>query len=1379
MFKKLFLGCLVLLVFALVGATVYFNMIDWNEHKSLIAKQFSDATGKEVSFNGTVSFNIFPTPSLEASDIEVYNAGENGAKVNLANIQKMVATLSIRSLMQGRLNVETMTVINPEIYIEAYSDGRLNWQSNTGTAQDFSINNIEMSFGSVTLENAKVHLINKLYGVNTLIENINAEVISESLFGPYRIEGSYVKDGTPGGFALDFGQFSESFATSVSAVINHLQSESYVRFDGTVLLKNDAVNGTITVESKNPVNFINSMFKGMKISEDYEYPLAMSLAIKSDKSQIVLSNMVIKYAGSAGAGNIFIPRRESKIGESGMERRRIDVDFNMAELNLDVPLTLLQEFLHKYDGGEYVPDSSFDVVADLKAVKTMYNEQVIRDLSISVDFMDNAITLQNCSAQLPFDGTFKAKGEVYGVEKVLTYNFDVDAATTNFARVVQWLGYDLKPLNAGTYKRASAKFTFSGTPQTLKLAPFVFNIDKTGINGKLALVRGAQNKYFAIIEADNINFDNYIAEENPEAGFKDKIIAHFKNLKDLNAVDLQFRLNLGSGIKSKIPFEKLAFEGSLKDGIMKITDLSIGDVATSQIALKGEVSGFGNEPALKNVKYGIDVKDSSAFAEKMGIDAEPFNLNNLVQFSSNGVITGGFNRFAIKNNSKLGNIEASYSGEVADNNGFYNLNGKAGLKNNDFVRMLNDMNIRYNPEYPLGLIRLNADIKGSVHAFLLKKMDLNIGSNHFVGDVLYSDQNGRNLIKADLSINKFEFERFFYNTNTRTEPSNFRSKSERVPFLARPILSKAKINYDWSKDLDIEAKIKTDALSLHNYGFTNARWVMSLNKQLLKVMNFSADKDDGIIDANWELNIAQNAKLKGTAKLQNFKVNKDSWSGLIYGLQSGVLNTEITFDTSLETIDDMFTSFSGKGNFKIDKPVVKGINLSVIEADLENRTIAEGLKSIVQENLSGGSTAFNRLSGDFSVDNGQYVINNTLLDGDTYMLEANANGNFGAWSINSSFHTAFKNIENVGEFDFSLDGTLNAPTLETDIEPIAAYYLEQQQKIAAELQAANDARIQKYRALMEEQQERAHLLKDDLQDNVMQEFKLKSDLCDDEAILKKYSAVNNRIIKSNSLLNDVFAKKDMMDITDDIIAELKAQNDDVSQRLKDIRKDIAKIHAEDVRLRLENAYKSIAALADKPQQIYSRMLEENGKFGERLAAINTQYSSEKDVYARNLKDKIERLTNEVDGAIRQAVRDHGVTEEVDDVEILENYTADFIKIHTGAVERLDAAEAALEEYVRHVGKQVETSEEAYQQWLHDEAIRQKLDENTGSITTDNGKTVKVERNLDEIRRSEAIIRKQGDRVLDFGKKAKTSSQEGLVVKVKDNEVIESGGRILK
>ena len=51
--------------------------------------------------------------------------------------------------------------------------------------------------------------------------------------------------------------------------------------------------------------------------------------------------------------------------------------------------------------------------------------------------------------------------------------------------------------------------------------------------------------------------------------------------------------------------------------------------------------------------------------------------------------------------------------------------------------------------------------------------------------------------------------------------------------------------------------------------------------------------------------------------------------------------------------------------------------------------------------------------------------------------------------------------------------------------------------------------------------------------------------------------------------------------------------------------------------------------------------------------------------------------------------------------------------------------------------------------MHDQEVKRKMEENTGQISTAGGKTVTVERDLDDIRRTEAAVKEQKVKVLDF------------------------------
>ena len=108
-------------------------------------------------------------------------------------------------------------------------------------------------------------------------------------------------------FAFSIGKIANGLSTSVNAVINQPSTETFVRFDGSVLPQNDAINGNLIFESKKLMDFVNSNSDKFKLKPEYDYPLALTLELKSNKQKIEVTNFAVKYGDSAGAGNLLIP----------------------------------------------------------------------------------------------------------------------------------------------------------------------------------------------------------------------------------------------------------------------------------------------------------------------------------------------------------------------------------------------------------------------------------------------------------------------------------------------------------------------------------------------------------------------------------------------------------------------------------------------------------------------------------------------------------------------------------------------------------------------------------------------------------------------------------------------------------------------------------------------------------------------------------------------------------------------------------------------------------------------------------------------------------------------------------------------------------------
>ena len=1303
MFKKLILFIVASFVLVVAGVTLYLNLLDWNEHKAVIAKQFAETTGKKIDFNGAVSFKLLPSPSLEASDVEIYDNDEENNKIVLAKVKKLVASLSFGSLLQKRFNIENMTMVKPEIFVDVFDDGKINWQmSDVATAQDFTVKNVDVSFGSVMVDGAKVSIVDKKHNVNLLFNDVNAEIAAGSFFGPYRIEGSYIKNGDTRGFAFDLGKFSDSFATSVNAVITHPQSESYVRFDGTVMIKNEAVNGNLVVESKNPINFLHSMFSDINVSEKYEYPLAMSLAVKSDKDKITFSNVVIKYADSAAAGSIFIPRaKEKSLGDDTEDRKRIETAFNFTDLNMDLAVDAIGDFLQSYSERDYAPSFDFDVIADFKALKANYKGQTVRDVDVSIDFMNNILSLQNLSANFPFEGTARMKGEMFSKEKVLNYTYDVEMETLNFGQTAVWLGFDLQPISKNIYKRAAAKFTLEGTPQTIKFSPLVLNMDKTSFDAKLAIVRGDKNRYFAIIDADNISFDNYITpmpEEVKADTWKNRIDYYVKKVGFLNDLDLQLKADLKSGIWQRTPFEKAHLEVTFKDGTAKVSKFYVDELASSQIGLKGEVFGFGNALQFKNLRYSLDVANTMSFVNKFGISQPNLKWQNLPNFSSSGILTGDFDRFAMKSESKLGSMSVDYEGEISKQDDNYLFDGKLGVQADDTVKMLHDFYVNYNPSYPLGIFKLLTNVKSNPKLFLMKDMNLNIGANNFAGDVLFSNnEDGRKLIKANLNVNKFEFERFLSGMEQKDENGVFRAKKDDVPFLAKPEFSRSKINYDFMKNYDVEAKLNVISLFYKNYQLKNASWVMSIKNQVLNVVQFVAERGGGTLNTDFELNTLDQNLLKGKISLNNVRVKKDAWSGTLYGLSDGFVSLNMDFSTNASSFYDIYANISGDGNIAIENAEIKGWNLAAIYDDLETRKNSDNLVTLVQDNLSKGTTTFENVKSSFVINNGAFVLENVNFAAQDYDVAAVLKGDLNTWNLDSAFDANVKNVNKVSQFSFEFDGDLSAPMLSVDVSKISGFYEDKLKKKADAIKAVEDARINKYKKLTDEQHKKAVDVANRVQNGIIQKISAYRGRAENKKIKEYYEDVYKQASRQSSLINEVVSESKNITFDDDAISGFQERREAVEAELPKILENLHFVHDQDVRMRVNERFLEVISKSSNLKEYEALFIDVEGAAGKRLANINTKYSLKDDTEAEDYKKKVNLLIDEITESVDYAKNEMKKVKDESDLDVWEDVFDDFEFRKENLTAKRKDLEKVFDEYKDYVEKKVAEEEKKYQQ----------------------------------------------------------------------------------
>ena len=1367
--KKAALIILTLLVLAVGGVSAYVAMIDWNEHKDKIAEQISDVSGKLVAFEGPVSFKIFPTPDLIASNIKVYSNEAGHQDTPLATIDKLVAKLDLWALLKGNFEVKMMSLVNPKIFMEVDNNGRLNWQSSITEEQKLSLDNIEITLDSVLLEKATLNFVNTKHDIDITLENLNAEIIAPSIFGPYRIEGSYIKDNNPEGFALSLGRFSESFATSVNFVLNHPTSETFVRFDGSVLLKNDAINGDVIIESKKPVDFLNKNFKDFQLGAEYDYPFALSLQADTNKTKIALSNIVVKYGSTAGAGNILVPLDPDYIvDEDAPKRRRAEIGFEMTDLDLAPIASALKSVFQKYsaEGAVYNPQLKFDFIADLKAINTLYKGQTLKNFNLSVDYLDNELKIRNLSASLPGDTEFKLKGDVFSDKDVLTYSVQPEYTTNDLQKLLAWLGYEVTPVTQATYKRSAGDATVEGTLKTVRIAPFNLSIDKSVFGGSLGIITGERINAFLAISADSVNFDNYIPalpETEKEKSLPDRINYRFSKLGFLNDFDFRIMGSLGLGIYEGIPFENSQFDMDVAQGLLTISKLEIGSVANASVNATGKLRGLGSAVQFENLKYGVETRDFASFLNKFALPLPDVNLKKLKNFSSTGIVSGSPTLMAMKAVSKLEYLDFVFGGRVGKQNEKWVLNGNVEARAPDFVQMVNDFNFDYKPKtFSLGLFALTGKLAGMSDYISLSDVNLFVGSNNFKGSLTVDKRLARPSIKADLDINKFELDRFVYNnaSNIANNAVVFRSNdTENVDFIARPKLDKDKINYDFYKTFDLSGNFKIGVLSYKAEDLKKVAFGASLKEGVLALNDFAAEYNGGSVNGSLELAFVETPQLKGNLNFKNQNMSDKTWSGKKYGIKSGVLDSQITFAMDATSAEDMLTSLNAEVLYNITSPKVKGWNLAAIAEDLRQREYSDGLATLATENLQQGETLFQSAKGKVKVVNADYVFENALFEAQGWRLDMTDKGNLNLWDMDAQF--VFTVLDSkVKPLKFTLSGPMIAPELAVDVKDITDVYDAHWEKVAADKKAAEEARKAKLKSLMDAQQNYAKNIQQRLFNEVIPELEAKRKLTQTPEILAKYQEIDDRIKEISKGLDEIIVQGTIPEFDESLPKTLSEKNTILDEKSAGFKNEILAVYAQDVKQRIKEFYNKITDNYNQSKEDVSKYRDEYGTFAQRLVMIKTMLDIEQDDKVISLKKEIEDELLAIDAINSQVVKDYIFMQNSQDLAQLEDYAKKIADLEKQTEEDLEQLNEKIDELFKYSEEITKAEEKAYEEKLKQEEIKKKLEENTGKISGVGGKDIMVTRNIQEIEAMEKAKENEDIPVLDFSGK----QPSGIVTK---------------
>ncbi|KGM31306.1 AsmA family protein, partial [Inquilinus limosus] len=238
--KKLALGLILLLVLLVAAVLVVPGQIDWTPYRARIAQEIGGLTGRAVTIDGPVSFEMLPMPRLVAGDIRV--ASVPGATVpDLLAASSVDLRVSLLPLLLGRIEVVGVTFDQPSVALETLPDGRRSWDG-LGDSVGRRLDSVRAA-----IRQGSVLWLDRRSGRQLEIETADVRLIAPGGSGPVSISGTGVVAGVPMTLDLSLQPRSPLGALPVNATIGLDATEARL---GGLLRPDGGLQGDLSVVGK-------------------------------------------------------------------------------------------------------------------------------------------------------------------------------------------------------------------------------------------------------------------------------------------------------------------------------------------------------------------------------------------------------------------------------------------------------------------------------------------------------------------------------------------------------------------------------------------------------------------------------------------------------------------------------------------------------------------------------------------------------------------------------------------------------------------------------------------------------------------------------------------------------------------------------------------------------------------------------------------------------------------------------------------------------------------------------------------------------------------------------------------------------------------------
>ncbi len=917
------------------------------------------------------------------------------------DLRELEVRVALVPLLQGRVQVEKVRLLDPVVELETLADGRNNWEfsppperdptaapeprvSAVGekqSAADSGDSPVSVQFDSLEIVNGVVVYRDGATGTVERIEGLTATVAAGSLRGPFEGDGHLTARGFQTGFKAAVGEIDGDGPVAVNLVLTPKAGKARFELRGKVgdLSASPSFTGRLDANAGDTAGLIRAVAgDGGDLPGFLSQPMELQGEVTASASRVDVSDLSLRLGSTGATGAVSAILDDGPAVSAQLAISHLNLD---SWLDLATPAPGTAPVSEKPDqrpdaapspaprpgapteagpstvGGMVLPDRlSVSLAVSSEAIT--YRGGIIRDVRVEAELAGGEIAVSKISGNLPGATEVAASGVVTVPEGTPRFEGKMDAKAGDARGLLRWLDVDTAWIPPGRVRAIDLKGKLSAIPGAVGLRDADLQFDTSRVTGRMALdVTGRRPALDADLGVDRIDVDAYLPAggASPDGGAETPPATAEAAPGDqptksasgggkrggppkLTAFDARVKARAGRLIYKGTPFETVVLDAALLDGVVDVSEASVGDVAGASGRMSGIIEPLAQKPGTKQMGFEFDVPSLERLLRAFDLP-RPDPVATVGPFVLSGTMDGPLFKPTLDVTLRAAGGETQLSG-ILDAFPKPVFSGRVKLSRVDLVQVLDSLGADYRPSGRIGAIDLAGRLDADASRITLIEMDGAIGDTSLAGSIDANFAGARPTLSANLKTGRLVIDPFLPAEKTagiwRLVPASWGGTPQPRSRPNVQIRMAANVPHQrWSREpMDLSALKAMDAtLTLKSDGIVHDRIVLEDVDAVAKLAGgvLTAEPLTGLLfrgpfQANLRFDANGTPSVDGAVSVKNADLSRASRDDKGRSVATGQMTFAAKAKSRGVSTADLVAGLGGSGSLRLsDVEVGKGV----------------------------------------------------------------------------------------------------------------------------------------------------------------------------------------------------------------------------------------------------------------------------------------------------------------------------------------------------------------------------------------------------------------------------------------------------------------------